>query len=433
MNDVHASLLPVLSEELGHGPPFSAEELASVSAVTVARGEGAVAGLERLTGLKSLRVKLWSRPELPVLATTFPRLRALEFHTCELESLELVRGCEALKTVEFRWCCIQDLSPLLELPALRRVGLSGNPLTEHSYRELTAELRRRGITLLDLDKSLPEVAWRMMRKLADRGLKVSVIVDDWGKTRLFAPGKDDELSKLAVIDEAELDEILAAHPQLDTEAFMERAREVFRARLARESSERRRKQLELAAQLQTQSASGSEAEEPLRRGVELARGGEYTRALAAFEQARALTPELPTAWHNAGVVLDALGRADEAVAQLREALRLQPDSYVTHTNLAFLLGQQDPVQGIEAYQQLLQRWPEDAPGWHNLACLLRDTGAHEQAREAFQRALQLAPQQAAVHHNFGRLLQRMGRAEQAEASYQRALQLDPQMRRSVRG
>ncbi len=113
-------------------------------------------------------------------------------------------------------------------------------------------------------------------------------------------------------------------------------------------------------------------------------------ALARFEQAQAIAPAGDaTAWLNAGVVLDRMGRAAEAVAALSAGLARQPDHHGVWTNLAFIAGRGDPAGGVSRYRALLARWPEDAVAWANLGTLLERSGQSDEARAAYERALEL--------------------------------------------
>jgi len=60
-------------------------------------------------------------------------------------------------------------------------------------------------------------------------------------------------------------------------------------------------------------------------GIALAQQGRYEEALAAFEDARRLKPDLATAHFNVGYTLLRMGREREAVAPLRRALEVDPE------------------------------------------------------------------------------------------------------------
>jgi Flp pilus assembly protein TadD len=61
-----------------------------------------------------------------------------------------------------------------------------------------------------------------------------------------------------------------------------------------------------------------------------------TDALAELNEALRLDPNLSDAHCNIGIVLGKMGRRDEAVAHLREALQLEPNSEKARQALAAL-------------------------------------------------------------------------------------------------
>ena len=118
----------------------------------------------------------------------------------------------------------------------------------------------------------------------------------------------------------------------------------------------------------------------------------YLSSETLWRATLARNPAASMAWFNLGSVLLKEGRHDEAIACLREGLRLRPD---------------------------------DAPGYNDLGCELVVVGRAEEALPIFARALELRPGYAEVHNNLGNALRSLGRVDEAVASYERALQLKP--------
>lgn len=65
--------------------------------------------------------------------------------------------------------------------------------------------------------------------------------------------------------------------------------------------------------------------------------GQYQQALALLERARHVRPDDPTTLTNLGVAQQVLGRFDDAVASLRAALQVAPDLFVAKLRLANVL------------------------------------------------------------------------------------------------
>jgi hypothetical protein len=97
-----------------------------------------------------------------------------------------------------------------------------------------------------------------------------------------------------------------------------------------------------------------------------------------------------------------------------------------HYNLAkglVDLGRAD--EAIDAYQALLERFPDHVDGRYNLANLLFRAGRHDAARQHYQQALEAQPGHVKAWINLGMTEKRQRHLDAAEAAYRRALALDP--------
>lgn len=153
--------------------------------------------------------------------------------------------------------------------------------------------------------------------------------------------------------------------------------------------------------------------------------GSHADAADKLRQANALEPGRPDAWQALGESLVAMGQVDEGLEALHAAVSRDPERYETWYLLAFLAGREHPEQGIAVYRDLLARWPDDFKGWHNLGCLLRGAGRHDEALATFERAWALDPKSPALHFNLGQVHEALGRPERARTHYARSLELFP--------
>ena len=81
-------------------------------------------------------------------------------------------------------------------------------------------------------------------------------------------------------------------------------------------------------------------------GLELANSGKIQQAIAAFEDALRIRPDLAEAHNNLGVVLSQIpGRQADAVAHFREAVRLRPDYDDARYNLEVALKETGQANG----------------------------------------------------------------------------------------
>jgi len=122
-------------------------------------------------------------------------------------------------------------------------------------------------------------------------------------------------------------------------------------------------------------------------------GGQFQAALSSFERARQLVPGEPRYRCEMAKALVKLQRRDEAIAQLKEAVRLGPVSWEAH----YLLGEQ-----------------------------LAFTGQVPEARREFEESLRLQPAYPMAHFNLGVALAQQGQVQDARREFEQVLRLDPE-------
>jgi adenylate cyclase len=114
---------------------------------------------------------------------------------------------------------------------------------------------------------------------------------------------------------------------------------------------------------------------------------EFKRAIAEAEQAVALNPNGADALAHLGMVLNYAGRRERAIASLEKAIRLNP---IPPNWYEFVLGEAYCLAGqhekaLAAYEQVLQRYPDDIRSLIGSAItyslLGREKEAHAQAAQ----------------------------------------------------
>ncbi len=137
----------------------------------------------------------------------------------------------------------------------------------------------------------------------------------------------------------------------------------------------------------------------------------------------------PTAWmahNNLGNLMREDGRLDAAIAHFQAALRVRPDLTKVHNNLANCLHQlKRPQEAIEHFRRALEIEPDYTEAHHNLGRVLRETGNQREALAHLLRAVQLDPDDPDVRNNLGMVLRDLGRLPEAIAQFERALRDHP--------
>ena len=128
------------------------------------------------------------------------------------------------------------------------------------------------------------------------------------------------------------------------------------------------------------------------QGLMKADQGDFTGAIADWDQVLTMNNQIPQVWHNRGSALGCLGKFDEALASFDQAIKIAPDSVVAWKDRSYAL-------------MKLQRWQEALDSWNHTIELRDDV-----AEAWFQR---------------GYTLEQLQKADNARINYQKAIALEP--------
>ena len=161
----------------------------------------------------------------------------------------------------------------------------------------------------------------------------------------------------------------------------------------------------------------------------LALEGRAQDAIAEYRRAIELDPELRTARANLGGALASLGRWDEALEQLRFAVNQCPecpDSAPQYRNLARALNETGrPEEALDPLRKGVALTPDDLELRLDLANQLTATRRPKEALEQYQALLQRQPDHAQCLFGQANTLALLGRLDEAKAGYQKALSVQP--------
>jgi Flp pilus assembly protein TadD len=165
------------------------------------------------------------------------------------------------------------------------------------------------------------------------------------------------------------------------------------------------------------SANDREAAKSLlRQSLADAQNRNFAGCLDAARRSIRLAAGVAEAHNNAGWCAANLGKFDEGIASLEEALRLKPDFDVARNNLKWAQSQRDA-------QNATPQTPADA-------ALLESLREAQSQRfpaciDAARRALDLNPRSAEAYNNLGYCYGAMGRLDEGADQLRKALQLRP--------
>ena len=161
-------------------------------------------------------------------------------------------------------------------------------------------------------------------------------------------------------------------------------------------------------------------------GLVLQAEGKNDEAIARFQKAIELDPRSAYAYYNWGFALQAEGKNDEAIARFEKAIELDPKSAHAYNGWGNSLqaeGKND--EAIAKYQKAIELDPKYAYPYNNWGSALYTEGKNDEAIARFQKAIELDPKSAYTYSGWGNALQAEGKNDEAIARFQKAIELDP--------
>jgi len=159
---------------------------------------------------------------------------------------------------------------------------------------------------------------------------------------------------------------------------------------------------------------------------------DFASGAVYFRAAQVITPRSPLLESREafarGRVLIFDKQYDDAVAQLEQAVRLDPNGAYSYNALGIAyLEQSDYGIAVQAFQEASRRAPYWAYPLHNMALAYTEMGNYQAAIDAYRQAMDLAPQYSYLPYNLGLVYQRLNRRRDAEAAYRQAIALTPDL------
>jgi tetratricopeptide (TPR) repeat protein len=158
--------------------------------------------------------------------------------------------------------------------------------------------------------------------------------------------------------------------------------------------------------------------------------GDVPEAIAHWERALQIDPNLPEVCNNLGTALFKMGRAPEAIRRWEQAVRADPDYFGAHFNLGVVLVQQGRVpEGIGHLDQAVRIDPDSVPAQSRLAWLMAtlppaEGGDAARAVGLAQRACELTGNRVAANLDvLAVAYAATGRFDEAVATAQKAVEL----------
>jgi Flp pilus assembly protein TadD len=126
-----------------------------------------------------------------------------------------------------------------------------------------------------------------------------------------------------------------------------------------------------------------------------------------------------------GIALMNRRQPDQAAAEFREALRLDPDSADAHWRLGQALVSRAQGGGIEHLRRSVELGPDNAAAQRDLATALLQAGQYDEAKDHLRKAVPSMPNAAVAYNTLGVGLVSRGRLADAIDQFREAIRLTP--------
>jgi tetratricopeptide (TPR) repeat protein len=172
-----------------------------------------------------------------------------------------------------------------------------------------------------------------------------------------------------------------------------------------------------------------QAQNAYERGLSQVSQGQSALALSSLQEAVTLNPGYALYHDTLGMLLLDLGRVDQAITTLNQAVDLDPQRGDSLFHLGTALAEARRWHdAVDAYRKAI-RQPSLTVldlAHQNLGLALFHLGRYREAEDALRFALSLDPQLQAAYYNLGLVLTAEKRPEEAKAYFRRAQQIAPE-------
>jgi tetratricopeptide (TPR) repeat protein len=156
--------------------------------------------------------------------------------------------------------------------------------------------------------------------------------------------------------------------------------------------------------------------------------------LAAYTKLVREDPRNPLRRDTLGTIHLRNGRLEEAAAELRASLTLNPDSAPTHYNLGLTLASgQKFAEAAKEFSEAIRLAPDHAQAHNNLGAVLHFLGNLEEAGRHYRQAVSLRPDNVEAVNNLARLLVQQRRPIEAVELFGRALAINQDFASALAG
>jgi tetratricopeptide (TPR) repeat protein len=163
--------------------------------------------------------------------------------------------------------------------------------------------------------------------------------------------------------------------------------------------------------------------------------GDFDEAITELRAAIKLEPRSARAYSGLGLALRAQRNLPESTAAYQEAIRLDPDLIDAHNGLAVVLANQGKLNdAVAEFREIIRVDPDSAIGHYNLAYALADLDRDVESAAALREVVRINPNHYNARFNLGELFRLEGKYDESVKQFREYLRLAPdapQNRRNI--
>ena len=161
--------------------------------------------------------------------------------------------------------------------------------------------------------------------------------------------------------------------------------------------------------------------------------GIYKKSVEHYTNALERNLQLPTVYHNRGIIYAQKGEPDLAITDFTKAIELNPNApefYCVRGLTYIIKGEYD--EAIKDCNMAIKLNPNEAESYRNRAEAYLEKGEYDEAIKDYNMAIKLNPNEAESYNNRGKAYLRMGEYDEAISDYDAAIKLNPNEAESYR-
>jgi Tfp pilus assembly protein PilF len=152
-----------------------------------------------------------------------------------------------------------------------------------------------------------------------------------------------------------------------------------------------------------------------------------------YRNALEVNPKSFVSHNNMALFQAERNKVKEAELSLRKALKIWPDYPDANANLGVMLGEKGKLnESIVLYKKSLEAWPGHPNANRNMGVALAKQGKPEEAIAHYKEALRFEPFDELTHSNLGAAYAQMGNFDEAIRQFSEALRLNPEFKPAKR-